>query len=64
VQTEDFLLNYSCERQVIKEVSEIFPHIRVSIFPQALVVETINLRDLSRFVVATQDRDSVLVAHL
>ncbi len=35
-----------------------------SIFSQALVVEAIHLRDLSTFVVASDECDAVRIAHL
>jgi hypothetical protein len=64
VQAENFLF-YDCgKRKVIKEVSEVFPNIRISVFPQALIIETIHLCDLARLMISTEDSDAVLVANL
>lgn len=64
VQTEDLVLNKSCEGEVVEEVGEIFPHIGVAIFAQTLVVETVNLGDLAGFVVSTEDSNTIGVANL
>lgn len=64
MEAEDLLFNYCCEGQVIEEVGEVFPHIGVSVLAEALVVETIDLGDLARLVVASEDGDSVLEADL
>lgn len=58
------LLNERGEREVVKEVRKVFPNVRVAVLAQALVVETVNLRDLPRFVVAARDRYPLAVAHL
>lgn len=42
----------------------LLPDIRISVFTQTLIVETVNLRDLSRLVVASQDGDSLWVSNL
>ena len=43
VQTEDLAVHQRCERQVVKQVSEIFPHVGISILPQAFVIKPIHL---------------------
>lgn len=42
----------------------LLPDIRISVFTQALIVETVNLRNLSRLVVASEDSDSLWVSNL
>ena len=34
-------LNERGEREIIKEVGEILPHVGISVFPEAFVVETV-----------------------
>lgn len=58
------IINQSCERQIIKEIGEEFPNVRIAILPQALVVETIDLSDLSTFMISTEDRHSISVTDL
>ena len=64
VEREDFAFDEGCERQIIKEVCEIFPDGGVAVFPQTLVVEAVDLGDLSGLVVASENGDSVSVANL
>jgi hypothetical protein len=59
VEAEDLIFNECSERKVIEKVREIFPDIGVAIFTQALVVESINLSDLARLVVSTEDGDAL-----
>lgn len=52
------------ERQVVEQVCEVLPHVGVAVLPQALVVEAVDLRDLPRLVVPSQDGDSLLETNL
>lgn len=52
------------QREVIKEVGEIFPYIWVPILSQALVIKPIDLSDLSALMVPSQNGDSVGKSHL
>lgn len=52
------------QRQVVEQVCEVLPHVGVAVLPQALVVEAVDLRDLPRLVVPSQDGDSLLETHL
>ena len=63
MQTEDLVLNYRCEGQVVEQICEVLPDVRVAIFAEALIVETIDLSDLSRLVIASENCDAVLKAH-
>lgn len=64
MEAEDLVLNNSGEWQVIKELSEVFPDGWTAIFPEALIVEAINLGNLSGLVVSSQDSDSVSIPDL
>ena len=48
--------------EVVKEVGEIPPDVGVTVFPEAFVIKTIYLRNLSTFMVASKDGDAVTVA--
>lgn len=52
------------ERQVVKQVREVLPHVGVAVLPQALVVEAVHLRDLPALVVPSEDCDALPVAYL
>jgi len=64
VQTEDLAVHQRREGKVIKQVGEIFPHVGVSIFPQALIIETIDLGDLTALMVAAKNGDATTESHL
>ena len=52
------------ERKVVEEVSKILPDIGVTILPQTLVIEAIHLSDLSAFMIASKNCDSVRETNL
>lgn len=64
VQTEDLVFNESSEGEVVEEVGEVFPHVRIAVFAKALVVEAVDLGDLTGFVVATKDGNTLGVTNL
>lgn len=64
VQTEDLAVHQRREGQVVKQVSEVFPHVGVSVFPQALVIETIDLSDLTALMVTAKNGDATTEPHL
>ena len=55
MEAEDLVLDDCCQGQVIEEFRKLFPDIWVSVLPQALIVKTIYLRDLSALVVTSED---------
>lgn len=56
------VIDQSGKREVIKQVGKELPDIRIPVFPQTLVVESINLRNLSRFMVTSKDGDSISIS--
>jgi hypothetical protein len=58
VEAEDLIVDKGGKRKVIEEIGEVFPDICVTILSKALVIETINLSDLTGFVIATENCDS------
>ena len=64
METEDLIFDDSSQGQIVEELCELFPDVRVPVFPQALIIEAIYLGDLSTLVVSSEDSESVLVADL
>ena len=62
MKTEEGVFNNSSEWQVIKKFSKGFPYVAVSILSGALIIESVNLGDLSGFVVTSEDDNSVFVS--
>jgi len=57
-------VNKCSEREVVKEISKVFPDVRIAVLAQTLVVEAIDLRNLATLVVATQNCDAVFETNL
>lgn len=58
------VLDQGSKGEVVKEVGEGLPDISVAVLSEALVIESVDLSNLTRFMVSTQDGDTVLVAEL
>jgi len=52
------------EREEVEQVGEVPPYVGVAVFAQTLVVEAVDLRNLPRLVVTSQDGDAVAIAQL
>ena len=63
MKAENLVLNDSSERQQVEQICIIFPNIRISVLSQALIIESIDLCNLSGFVVAPQNGDSILKSY-
>lgn len=63
VKTEKLIFNNCSEGQEVEQFGETFPDIWVTVFPAAFVIESINLSDLSAFMVSSEDCDSIFIPH-
>ena len=62
MEAEDLILDEGGQRQKVEEVGEVLPDVRIAIFSKALIVEAVNLSDLTGLVVAAEDGDARRVA--
>ena len=62
VEAEDLVFNKSGEREEVEEIGEVFPDVCIAVFPEAFVVETVDLGDLTGLVVTAEDGDALWVA--
>ena len=54
---------YNCSQwKVIKEFSQSFPDVAVSILPGALIIKSVNLSDLPGFVVTSENNNSIFIS--
>lgn len=53
VQAENLVVNQGGQWQVIEQVGKVLPDVGIAVFAQAFVVESVNLCDLSGFVVSS-----------
>lgn len=54
----------SGEREVVKEIGEVFPNIGSAVHTQAFVVKAIDLCNLTALVVTPRQCDAIGVSHL
>lgn len=64
MHTKDAVINDGRKTQVIKNLAAISPHIGGAELLETFVVETIDLGDLSRLMVASDKSDSIRVSDL
>lgn len=64
VQAKNLVLDQCGEREIVKQVGEVFPDVGVAILPKALVIESIDLSDLSTLMVAAKNRHAIFVSNL
>lgn len=64
MHTENLAFDTGTEDQVIHDVAAVLPGVDVTVLLHRLVVESVLHRNLSRLVVATQNRDVTWVLHL
>lgn len=62
VDTEHPSIDYRRQRQVVEHFATVPPHIRTAVLPLTFVVETVDLGNLSRFVVTADKSDAVWVS--
>ena len=53
MKAENLVIDESGEGEVVEEVSEVFPDIRVAVLSEAFVVEPVHLGNLARLVIST-----------
>ena len=61
MQTEYLVLDDRCKRQIVEQINEHLPDIFVAIFSLTLIVETVDLCDALRLMVAPCEGDALLV---
>lgn len=63
MHAEDIVIHDSGQSKEVKDLAAVAPHIERTIFAQAFIVESINLGDLPRLMVATNEDDLIRVAN-
>lgn len=64
VDTENFVVNECNQGQEVEYVCKVLPHVQGSIFPQALIIKTINLSYLSRLMISPEQDDPAFIPYL
>ena len=63
MDTEDLAFNNSSDAKIIEDLGAVLPWVCISILSNCLVVEAVDSRDLSCFVVASQQCDVRWILH-
>ena len=64
VNAKNVVVDDYAERQKVKHVGEVMPHVGIAIFATALGVEAVGLGDATRFVVAADEVYARWIAQL
>lgn len=62
MEAENLVLNQGSQGEVVEEVGEYLPHVGVAVFAKAFVIEAVDLCDLARLVVASEDGNALGVS--
>ena len=64
MDTKYFFINDSCKRKIIEYLGAISPDIYRTILSKAFIVESVDLSDLSAFMISSYKAHSVRIPHL
>lgn len=64
VEAEDLVVDEGGKGKVVKQVGEVLPDVGISVLAETLVVEAVDLGDLTRLVVAAKDGDALGISDL
>lgn len=64
VEAEDLVVDEGGEGEVVEHICKVLPDVGIAVLAQALVVETVDLGDLPRLVISSQDGDALGVSNL
>lgn len=64
MEAEDLVINEGGEGKVVEQVGKVLPNVGVAVLAETLVVESVDLGNLARLVVAAKDGNSLWVSNL
>ena len=64
MHAENFVIDDSCEGEVVENFSTVAPDVDRAVLAEAFIVESVNLGDLTRLVVTSDQSDTLWVADL
>ena len=63
MHAENSVIYYRCKRQKVENFCAVTPHVDRSIFSEALIVETINLRNLPALMISPNQCDLISIPY-
>jgi hypothetical protein len=64
VEAKDLVLHNCSERQIVEQVGQVLPNVRIPVLAQTLVVKAVHLSNLPTLMIASQNSDAVFEAYL
>ena len=64
MEAENFVFNNCGKRQKIEETGEVLPYVGITIFSEALIIESVDLRNLLTLVISSENSDSIWIPDL
>lgn len=62
MNSQDSAVHYSCQGQVVEYFTAVSPYVAIAVLAHAFVIEAVDLCDLTRLVVASNQGDSIRVS--
>ena len=53
------IFDESGKGEIVEQIGKVFPNVGISVFAKTFVVESVNLRDLTRLVVTSEDSNAL-----
>lgn len=64
MEAKDLVLYNCSERQIVEQVGQVLPNVRIPVLAQTLVVKAVHLSNLPTLMIASQNSDAVFEAYL
>lgn len=64
MEAKDLVLYNCSERQIVEQVGQVLPNVRIPVLSQTLVVKAVHLSNLPTLMIASQNSDAVFEAYL
>ena len=64
MQAEDFVFHNSSEGKEVEQVGVLLPHVGAAVLSHALIIKTIHLCDLPRFMISTKNSNAIRPSEL
>lgn len=64
MEAKDLVLHNCSERQIVEQVGQVLPNVRIPVLAQTLVVKAVHLSNLPTLMIASQNSDAVFEAYL
>ena len=64
MEAKDLVLHNCSERQIVEQVGQVLPNVRIPVLAQTLVVKAVHLSNLPTLMIASQNSYSIWISYL